>query len=92
MGVRLQKSRHSGILEPMTDRTGLIMEIPKTTPVEIGEEVLTSGFSDIFPKEFPVGKVEEIRKVENSIYKNAVIKFNVNVNTAEEVFIIKSVK
>jgi len=89
MGVRLQKSRHSGVLEPMTDRTGLIMEIPKTTPVEIGEDVLTSGYSDIFPKGFPVGKVEEVREVENSIYKNAVIKFNVNVNTVEEVFVVK---
>ena len=90
MGVRLQNSRHSGILKPMTDRAGLIMEIPKTTPVEIGENVLTSGSSDIFPKGFPVGKVEEIREVENSIYKNAVVKFNVNVNTVEEVFIVKN--
>lgn len=90
MGVRLQKSRHSGILEPMTDRAGLIKEIPKTTEVEIGEEVLTSGFSDIFPKGFPVGTITQIQDIENSIYKNAVVKFYVNVNTVEEVFVVKA--
>lgn len=89
MGVRLQRSRHSGVLEPMTDRAGLIKEVPKTTPVSIGEAVLTSGYSDIFPKGFPVGKVDQIQEVENSIYKNIVVKFNVNVNTVEEVFVIK---
>ncbi|MBN2279419.1 MAG: rod shape-determining protein MreC [Candidatus Marinimicrobia bacterium] len=89
MGIRLQNSRHSGILEPMTDRAGLIKEIPKTTPVSVGEEVITSGYSDIFPKGFPVGKVVEIQEIKNSIYKNAVIKFNVNINTVEEVFVIK---
>jgi len=88
-GVRLQLSRHSGILEPMSDQTGLIKEIPKTVDIEIGEEVLTSGFSDIFPEGFPVGRVVKIENIKNSIYQNAVVRYNVDINKVEEVFIIK---
>ncbi len=88
VGVRLQLSRHSGVMEPMTDQAGLIKEIPKTVDIEIGEAVLTSGFSDIFPEGFPVGKVVKIENIKNSIYQNAVVRFNVDINKVEEVFII----
>lgn len=89
MGVRFQNSRHTGVLEPMTDLMGIIREIPKTTTIELGEMVLTSGFSDIFPNGLPVGTVYEIEEMANSTYKNVVIKFYVNINTVEEVFIVR---
>ena len=92
LGIRFQNSRHIGILEPMTDQMGLIKEIPKTTEILIDEQVLTSGFSDIFPKGLPVGYVYKIEEIENSIYKNIIIKFYVNVNTVEEVFIVRKQK
>lgn len=92
LGVRLQESRHIGILEPMNDHTGLLNEIPKTVSIKINEQVLTSGFSDIFPKGFPVGEVIEIHDIPNSIYKNVVLKFFVDVNRVEEVFVIKGNK
>ncbi len=90
LGIRFQNSRQHGILEPMTDQTGLVKEIPKTTVVKINEQILTSGFSDIFPKGFPVGYVYEIQEIKNSIYKNIVIRFYVNINTLEEVFVVKT--
>lgn len=89
LGVRFQNSRHTGVLEPRNDQMGLIKEIPKTTEIEIDEQVLTSGFSDIFPKGIPVGYVIKIEEIKNSTYKNVVIKFYVNVNTIEEVFIVR---
>lgn len=92
MGVRLQNSRHTGILEPMTDQMGLIKEIPKTIKISLDEQVLTSGFSDIFPKGLPVGYVYQIQEIDNSIYKNIVVKFYVNINTVEEVFVVRKKK
>ena len=89
LGIRFQNSRQYGILTPLTDQTGLVKEIPKTTVVKNNEQVLTSGFSDIFPKGFPVGYVTEIQEIKNSIYKNIVIRFYVNINTLEEVFVVK---
>ncbi len=92
LGVRLQQARYNGILEPMSDHSGLIKEIPKTTEIQIGEEVITSGFSDVYPKGLPVGKVVKVETIPNSIHKNAVVRYYVDVNTIEELFIIKENK
>jgi rod shape-determining protein MreC len=92
LGVRFQKSRHIGVLEPMSDQMGVVKEIPKTVDIEINEAVLTSGFSDIFPKGLPVGYVHKIQEIKNSIHKNVVIKFYVDINTLEEVFVVRKMK
>lgn len=59
--VKLENSRTVGILRWKRNGTFEVWEIPRTVQVEVGERVVTSGFSDIFPANVPVGEVTGYR-------------------------------
>tara|TARA_B100000315_G_scaffold260206_1_gene319967 strand:+ start:3650 stop:4441 length:792 start_codon:yes stop_codon:yes gene_type:complete len=60
MSVKLESRNVTGILRWKSGSQFEIWEIPKPTEVNIGERVLTSGYSDIFPENLPVGIVTEV--------------------------------
>lgn len=55
ISVKLGESATTGILRWKSADTFEVRGIPKAADVEIGEQVVTSGFSDIFPENIPVG-------------------------------------
>ncbi len=90
IGVRFQNSRTLGLLRPLPNDMAEIVEIPKTINVIKGEQIFTSGLSDVFPANIPVGEVVEIINLPNSMYKNIIVKPFVKVNSIEKVFVIIS--
>ncbi|HTZ18267.1 MAG TPA: rod shape-determining protein MreC [Dissulfurispiraceae bacterium] len=59
--VRLQESRHEGVLVGTGHRYCILKYVPTEQTVKEGETVVTSGLDGIFPAGFPVGKVTEVR-------------------------------
>ncbi len=55
-----------------------MLNIPKTTRINIGDSVITSGFSTRFPKGLLIGRVKEILKDKSS--NNFIIKLTTAVN------------
>ncbi len=55
-----------------------MLNIPKTTRINIGDSVITSGFSTRFPKGLLIGRVKEILK--DKLSNNFVIKLTTAVN------------
>ncbi|NBC17771.1 MAG: rod shape-determining protein MreC [Bacteroidetes bacterium] len=60
--AKVQPLQTSGILRwPGTDPTQLLLEhIVKTEPVEVGQLVVTSGESSVFPEGYPIGRVDSV--------------------------------
>ncbi|MCI7223263.1 rod shape-determining protein MreC [Fusobacterium sp.] len=57
--------------------------------LEVGEEILTSGLSEIYPEGLKLGKIEEINKSENNIFKSIKIKPEFSSKDLREVMIYK---
>lgn len=60
--VRLQNSRHEGVISGTGRRYCILKYIPPEESVEKGEVVVTSGIDGIFPPGLLVGIVDSVRK------------------------------
>ncbi|MEM5817872.1 MAG: rod shape-determining protein MreC, partial [Desulfitobacterium hafniense] len=57
--------------------------------VNVGDLVLTSGLGGVYPKDIPVGKVEQIQLDGSGLLKTAYILPLVNFDSLEEIYIIE---
>ena len=56
--------------------------------VEVGNQVITSGFSDIFPSDLPVGEVIKISDERGAFQKSVIVKINENIGSIMNLFVI----
>jgi rod shape-determining protein MreC len=88
LSIRFVDSRVLGILQPKGDGALQVRDIPTTAVVHPGEEVVTSGFSDIYPPNIRVGVVEEVKQSETRNYQVAIVDPYVQLESLEEAFVI----
>ena len=88
LSVRIKPSGSTGILRWLDKNIYMIKEVQKNSNVEVGNQVVTSGFSDIFPSDLPVGEVIKITDERGRFYKSVVIKINENIGSIMNLFVI----
>lgn len=91
VGVVLQETRETnGIVEGLGYNSTLRMrDIPYYSKVPEGEQVVTSGISEYYPKGIVVGQIKQIFHEEsNSLLLSATVEPAVDFNKLEEVFVI----
>lgn len=88
LSVRIEPSGAKGTLQWYGGNRFLIADIPNTMAVEAGNLVVTSGFSDIFPGDLPVGVVRKLSAAPDGFTHIVYGDFLVNFNQILEVFII----
>ncbi|MBO8151324.1 MAG: rod shape-determining protein MreC [Candidatus Marinimicrobia bacterium] len=89
LSVRFQTSRVLGIMKWRSGEFAEVRNIPSSLNIYPGEKVVTSGFSDIFPKGLLVGEVVEVIPSEDKISQVAIIRPFANLKKIEEVFVIR---
>ena len=60
----------------------------KNAKISIGDKVVTSGFSQIYPKNLPVGEVIEVIDERGSFQKIAKVKIEPELGALLNVFIV----
>lgn len=88
VSARLQNSREIGVVSWDGEPWLNLLYISKDVPVNIGEDVVTSGLSKIYPPFLRIGQVSEINENEYDLFKEIRIKPAVNFNSLEEVIVI----
>ena len=88
LSVRIKPSGSTGILRWLDGDLYLIKEVQKNANVNIGNKVVTSGFSDIFPNDLPVGEVMNITDERGRFQKSVVVKINENIGSIINLFVI----
>ena len=63
--------------------------IPKSFDIQVGDEVLTSNYSNRFPANIRIGTVSETRDDGIALFRKVIVKPSVNFTTLEQVFVIK---
>lgn len=89
-GAMLEKSRDEGVLKGSGDDICKLDYIPNGTSVASGDQVVTSGLDQIYPKGLLLGVVSAVR--EGNVYKLISVKPAVDLNRLEDVLVILSAK
>lgn len=90
VGVLLQETRETnGIVEGLGDNSMLRMRnIPYYSKVQKGNQVVTSGLSEYYPKGIVIGKTTKVSREPNGLLLSATVAPAVDFNKLEEVFVI----
>jgi rod shape-determining protein MreC len=88
LSVRILPSNSVGILIWKQDNVCEIREIQKNARIHIGDQVVTSGFSRIYPPNLNVGKIIAIADERGQLQKTALVKIQPDLNSLLNVFII----
>ena len=88
--VIVKNKEYFGILkwDPYDYRFSTLTTIPKHADIEVGDSIITSGFSTIFPRGIFVGKVEKINMEIGSSYLNISIRLVNDLALIQNVYII----
>lgn len=86
--VKVQRSRIDGILSYDGASNLMVNNIQKSADVNVGDVIITSEYSNIYPPGIPVGTVTENGNLDN-LFKKVVITPLVNFSILEEVFVLK---
>ncbi|MFQ5822454.1 MAG: rod shape-determining protein MreC [bacterium] len=86
----IQRSRVTGIIKWHEGNQVFLAEVPKRSDVILGDVVVTSGYSTIFPGGLKIGYVIRISENEEGMFMNILVKPLVDFSNLEEVFVIRN--
>ncbi len=92
ISAKLKKSNHFGSLrwDTKSNNEVLLSEIPKVAPVKIGDTIVTSGRSAIFPKDIPIGTINTFQLDQAENFYTLTIKLFNDMTSINHVYVIKN--
>jgi rod shape-determining protein MreC len=88
VSARVQRSRQEGLACGSLGGTLLLKLLPKDCDVIVGDTVVTSGLTSVYPKGLLVGSVSAIARDFSGLSMYAVIKPSVELANLEEILVI----
>jgi len=88
VGARIQRSRVEGIVKWVGDDRCILSEVHRQADVKIGDVIITSGTSVLFPSGIKIGVVVSINNESSGLYQEVYLKPSVDFTKLEEVIII----
>jgi rod shape-determining protein MreC len=87
--VRLQESRHEGVISGTGTMKLVLKYIPYEEEIKIGDIVITSGLDQLFPPGIPVGFISKVDRQGTGQFQYVEVTPYVDDSQVEEVLIIK---
>jgi rod shape-determining protein MreC len=89
-GAMIERSRAGGVVTGTAGDPPLLMEfVSNLSDVQVGDIVATAGNDGIYPKGFPIGRVEATEKG-SGLYKTIKVRPAVDFSNIEEVLVVLS--
>ncbi len=88
LSVRIMPSGAVGILRWFDSNTCKVYEVQKNVDVNIGDRVITSGFSKIYPPKLPVGTVSGVYDERGSYQKVINVNIQNDFESIQNVFVV----
>lgn len=76
VGVTVNRSRHMGIFQGQSGTTAVITFFEKDPDVQVGDAIVTSTLSRLFPPGLPIGRVKSL-KLEQNYNPQAIVELTV---------------
>jgi len=88
--VLIQRTRSHGIVEGHRESRCMMKYVSQTDPIILGDEVITSGLGNVYPKGLRVGTVSRIERESYGITQEIEVTPAVDFTTLEEVVVLSS--
>lgn len=88
ISVRFIPSGSTGILRWYGNNKCKVMEVQKNAIINVGDDVVTSGFSNIYPKNLPIGSVTGIVDQLGSFDKIVMVQIQEDIESLLDVFVV----
>ena len=89
VAVVSQRGRASGLMYGIAHGRCIMKFIPKGSDIKVGDTVVTSGTSGVYPPGFLVGKVLDVKLEFNRMYQFAVIEPAISPMAVEEILAVE---
>lgn len=90
VSAKVQRSRVTGIVRWHEGNQVVLSQVPKRSDVKVGDRIISSGFSTIFPEGLSIGLVVECHEDVEGMFMHIVVEPSVDFSKLEEVFVIKN--
>jgi rod shape-determining protein MreC len=92
VGSKLKDSEYFGSLQwdGIDYRQGVLKDIPNHVVIGIGDTIVTSGYSSIFPAEIPVATIAEFEEVPGENFYDIKVDFTTNFKNLSYVYVVKN--
>ena len=92
ISCKLRKNGYVGTLhwDGKDYRFAELQDIARHIDVNEGDTIVTSGYSDVFPENLPVGIIDKAELTESDAYYNIKVRLAVNFKTIEYVSVIEN--
>lgn len=67
-----------------------LVDLPRYSKLSVGDTVVTSGFSSIFPKDIPIGTIEAIEDSDDGMFYCGKVLLSTDFTTLDKVYIVGS--
>lgn len=84
------RNRVEGVIAWDAGEYAKLINIPKSIIVQVGDIVVTSQSSNLYPPNVPIGTVVEVGDEPNSLFKRIAVKTAVEFQSIEHVFVVLS--
>jgi rod shape-determining protein MreC len=85
VSAKIQRNREFGIISWDGGNKLKLLYIAKTIKVYVGDVIVTSGMSQIFPENIKIGVVIEVSLENKGMFQDIIVQPSVNFNRLEEV-------
>ena len=92
VSAKLNKTNHIGsiVWESYDPATASLHDIPKNAPVHVGDTVLTSSYSSIFPEGILIGTVKSVDLETSDSFYDIKVTLSTNFYTLNYVYVVEN--
>lgn len=90
IGAKLKNSSYSGTItwDGVNYQIGQLENIPSHVELKVGDTVITSGYSFIFPEGLLIGTIAKVKDIPGRGFYDIDIKFSVDYNQIDYVYVV----
>ncbi len=94
VSAKLKKNEYFGNMhwDGINSVTASLEEIPKHVPVKVGDTVVTSGFSELFPRNVMVGIVRKVKASPDKNFLDISVSLSTDFGNLSYVYVVKNLK
>lgn len=86
----VKRTRSHGVVEGNSNALCIMKYVTRIDPVILGDQIITSGLGNIYPKGLLIGKVTRIERISYGITQDVIVTPSVDFSKLEEVVVLVS--
>ena len=94
ISAKLKKSEFFGNVhwDGVNSTSATLKDIPKHVPVAIGDTIVTSGFSELFPRNLMIGTVKKVKTEADKNFLEITVDLSTNFGNLSYVYVVNNMK